>query len=69
MLKSVPGSLAAWRSLSKMALVVMFLVVALISFLMPVFRLVIFFMESGVIVDTFRILGQVRRPPIGGTLL
>jgi hypothetical protein len=41
MLKYVPVSLAACRSLPKTPLVEVFLVFTLISFLMPVFRLVI----------------------------
>jgi len=64
MLKYVPVSLAAWRSLSKTPLVVVFLVVALMKFRMPVFRLVALWMVFGVVGDIFLICGHVRRTPI-----
>jgi len=47
MLKCVPMSLAFCRSLPNTALVAIFWVCALISFLMPVFRLMILWMMSG----------------------
>jgi len=49
MMKSVPASLAAWKSLLKTPLVVVFWGVALISFLMEVYRLVILYMVSDVV--------------------
>ncbi len=42
-------------------------VVSLIDFLMPVLRLVIFWMVSGLSGDVCLILGHVRRPPMGGS--
>ncbi len=67
MFKSVPVSLAIWRSLPKTPLVVIFLVVALISFLRSFFRMVIFCVMSGIVGDSFRNCGHVLRPPTGGS--
>jgi len=64
MLKFVPLSLAACRSLPKTPLVAIFF--PLISFLMPVFRLVVLWMMSGLLGEFCLICGQMRRPPIGG---
>jgi hypothetical protein len=48
---------------------VIFLVVALIQFLNPVFRLVILWKMFGLFGEVCLICGQVRRPPTGGSAL
>jgi hypothetical protein len=67
MLKSVPVSLAAFRSALKTPLVVMLCDVSLVSFLMPIFRLIILRMVSGLSGVVRLIYSHVRRPPMGGS--
>ena len=61
----MPVSLAAFKSGPKTPLV-MVGVVSLIAFLMPVFRLVILRMVSGLSGVVCLICGHVRRTPMGG---
>ncbi len=61
MLKSVPAVLAACRSALKTPLVVVLCVVSFIAFFMPVLRLVILNMVSGLYGIVHLICGHVRR--------
>ncbi len=67
MLKSAPVDLAAWKSGSKTSLVVLMCCVSLIAFFIPVLRLVILSMVSGLFGCVRLISGHVRRPPMGGS--
>ncbi len=67
MLKFAPVSLAAWRIVPKTPLVLVMWVVALINFLLPILRLEIIWMVSGLFGVVRIIYGHVRRPPIGGS--
>ena len=67
MLKFVPVSLAACRSLPKTPFVFAVLLVCFISFFMLALRFVSFRMFSGLLGGLCLICGHVRRRPIGGS--
>ncbi len=66
MLKSVPVALVACRSAPKTPLVVVMCFISFVAFLMPVLRLVILCMVSGLFGFVRLSCGHVRKPSMGG---
>jgi hypothetical protein len=67
MIKSVPLALAVWRSVPKTFFFVVFWFVTLIAFFMPVLKLVILWILSGLFGVVRLIYGHAQRPPIEGS--